>query len=249
MRLLTLLLSVFIVSSAFAQPQSFLSGERVNIDAEKTVDICSGTGAVTIATNCTGGGTTKKWVFGNDGDLIADSTGGGQLLALSGSESSPSLSFASDTDSGFYLSSAAQPSVSASSEKIMDWTTTRTRSYKYIDIFTDDPVLNLFDGGSLRGYLQYTAALGLVLDSDAALRLRPNNTLALTLGTDLTATFAGEVKGTGTQFGWTITNTGNTACTTQCAGSGACVIGYDSGSNTFQTCTNATSDTCICTGT
>lgn len=51
--------------SALAEPVSSLSGNDVNIDADKNVSICAGTGDVRVATDCSGGGTQTTWKFSN----------------------------------------------------------------------------------------------------------------------------------------------------------------------------------------
>jgi signal peptide peptidase SppA len=57
-----------------------------------------------------------------------------------------------------------------------------------------------------------------------------------------------QVLGSGATIGWEAGSGANTACATTCSGTGACVIGYDTGGNTFVDCDGATADTCICAG-
>ena len=52
-----LLFIVLLPTLLFAQDVSYLNGKNVNIDAEESVQICTGTGDVKITTGCTGGGT------------------------------------------------------------------------------------------------------------------------------------------------------------------------------------------------
>lgn len=60
----------------------------------------------------------------------------------------------------------------------------------------------------------------------------------------------GELKvlGAGATIGWTAADGANTACSTTCAGTGACVMGYDAGTSAFVACNSALADTCMCAG-
>jgi hypothetical protein len=57
-----------------------------------------------------------------------------------------------------------------------------------------------------------------------------------------------QVLGSGATIGWEAASAGNTACSTTCAGTGACVIGYDTGTTAFVACSSALADTCVCAG-
>jgi hypothetical protein len=63
---------------------------------------------------------------------------------------------------------------------------------------------------------------------------------------ELDGTFT--VLGSGATIGWTIANAANTACTTTCAGTGSCVVGFDAGTTAFVACASALADTCTCAG-
>jgi hypothetical protein len=95
-----LLLSLLLFPTLLiAQPQSFLAGENINIDALKGINMCSGTGNITLATSCTGGGTQYTHKFnGTTGKF--ESTGGMSLP--DGTAAAPSLNFTNDTNLGLY---------------------------------------------------------------------------------------------------------------------------------------------------
>lgn len=57
-----------------------------------------------------------------------------------------------------------------------------------------------------------------------------------------------QVLNSGATAGWTAATGVNTACTTTCAGTGACLFGYDSGGGNLVACADATADSCICGG-
>jgi len=57
-----------------------------------------------------------------------------------------------------------------------------------------------------------------------------------------------QVLGSGATIGWTAASGGNTACATTCAGTGACVFGYDVGGAVLVACDSADADTCVCAG-
>jgi hypothetical protein len=59
---------------AFAQPNNSLDGKDVIVNAEESVEICSGTEGITLAVGCTGGGTTYKHEFGTDGSFTLPGT-------------------------------------------------------------------------------------------------------------------------------------------------------------------------------
>jgi len=67
-----------------------------------------------------------------------------------------------------------------------------------------------------------------------------------TLNIETDGTF--QVLGSGATIGWTIADADNQACSTTCAGTGSCVIGFDHGNTDFVLCNSATADTCICAG-
>jgi len=48
--------------------------------------------------------------------------------------------------------------------------------------------------------------------------------------------------------GWTSNASGNQACNTTCAGTGACLFGFDAGTTALVACDSALADTCICGG-
>jgi hypothetical protein len=102
MKKLLLLLLLF-PTLLIAQPQSFLAGTNINIDATKGVSICSGTDDVKVATSCSGGGTQYTHTFnGTTGRF--ESTGGMSLP--DGTAAAPALTFTSDTNTGLYRISA-----------------------------------------------------------------------------------------------------------------------------------------------
>lgn len=74
MRWLKILFPLFLPAFLLAQPNSGLDGTNVIINADKAVEICSGTGAISLAVGCTGGGTTYKHTFGTDGSLALPGT-------------------------------------------------------------------------------------------------------------------------------------------------------------------------------
>lgn len=67
---------------------------------------------------------------------------------------------------------------------------------------------------------------------------------ALNIETDGTL----QVLGSGATIGWTAASAANTACATTCAGTGACVFGYDVGGAVMTACNDAAADTCVCAG-
>ena len=81
MRLLTLLLLLVLLPSlSLADDTGFeYKNGSVNIDATNSVNLCSGTGNVTLSTDCTGGGTTSTATL-NNGTLTVPSG-----LVISGS--------------------------------------------------------------------------------------------------------------------------------------------------------------------
>lgn len=95
-----LILGLLLLSTVVsAQPQNFLSGTNINIDATKGINMCAGTGNITLATSCTGGGTQATHIFnGTTGKF--QSTGGMSLP--DGTAAAPSLNFTEDPDSGIY---------------------------------------------------------------------------------------------------------------------------------------------------
>jgi hypothetical protein len=72
-KLITLIfLALFFVSPALAQQcVQCMTGDNPYIQADDGVSICSGTGDIVLATDCTGGGTTKKLVI-SDGSLVLE---------------------------------------------------------------------------------------------------------------------------------------------------------------------------------
>jgi hypothetical protein len=50
--------------------ENSLSGEHINIDATKSVSICTGTEPLIVANNCTGGGETTRFII-EDGAIDA----------------------------------------------------------------------------------------------------------------------------------------------------------------------------------
>ncbi len=94
------------------------------------------------------------------------------------------------------------------------------------------------------------AAAGLDIGSTGAtstIRIVTTDTAeGVTITPGATGTFT--VLGSGADMGWKSASAANTACTTTCAGTGSCVIGFDSGGSTFVDCATATADTCLCAG-
>lgn len=68
-------------------------------------------------------------------------------------------------------------------------------------------------------------------------------------GASVTVTSTGTILllNAGISAGWTAPTGANTACATTCAGTGACIIGMNTG-GTFVDCADATADSCICSG-
>lgn len=65
--------SCFCSTLALAETK-VISAENINLDATKGISICSGTGDIRIATDCTGGGSQNTWVFDNATGVFTGST-------------------------------------------------------------------------------------------------------------------------------------------------------------------------------
>lgn len=74
MRWFKTLFPLFIPALLLAQPNSGLEGRDVIINATEAVEVCSGTGPISLAVGCTGGGTTYKHTFGTDGSVSLPGT-------------------------------------------------------------------------------------------------------------------------------------------------------------------------------
>lgn len=73
-----------------------------------------------------------------------------------------------------------------------------------------------------------------------------NDILAWDGGMTVGTTF--QVLNGGVTMGWTAAAAANTACATTCAGTGACVFGYDADGTAVVACDSAAADSCICAG-
>jgi hypothetical protein len=120
------------------------------------------------------------------GDII------GSVSLPDGTAPLPSASFASDPNTGLY--SAAADTIGFSTggagrltlgNSILAPVTAEqislgTGSFPFGNInIGDDVYFQMYQAGSLRSFLGYTAAAGTILDSDSSIRIQPNNVYSL----------------------------------------------------------------------
>lgn len=124
------------------------------------------------------------------------------------------------------------------------------RTIDWLELDPDSTTLKIrSDAGDT---LQFEDAL----DFDSTLNVDGAVTLGSTLGVTGAASLDGNATVTGTlnvlndgaTAGWTVGAGGNTACTTTCGGTGACLFGFDSDTTALVACDSAAADTCVCGG-
>lgn len=147
-------------------------------------------------------------LYRESADVLAVASNGAQVgrftttgyQAIPGTVTTPGISFVGDGNTGIYREAADTIAFATNGTKMLNIDVSRTRIYSHLDIFETDPLINFYDGGPLRAYLQYTAAGGLRIDSDSVLVLAGNNSVGAEVRDSGLRVFAGTATTPGLTF-------------------------------------------------